>query len=156
MQGNCIFFLAILKTNLFCHPTCSKCNFILNFEFCFSIYFWNGSTEFKFQGEPNLQTGQKSALQHLRFWRYANVSKLEPTIHSSVISTFQWGDFREQKLQKIIRGACPPRRSFRKSVSQPRSAPATNDLFMNTSLWYCFCLMSTLVIRLNNSVTWGS
>ena len=35
----------------------------------------------KFQDKPILRTGQKSALQHSLFWRYANLSKLMRTIH---------------------------------------------------------------------------
>ena len=43
----------------------------------------------KFQGKPILRTGQKSALQHSLFWRYANFSNLMRTIHISMTSTFQ-------------------------------------------------------------------
>ena len=36
----------------------------------------------KVQDKPSLQTGQKSASQHLLFSRYANFSKLMPTVHT--------------------------------------------------------------------------
>ena len=94
----CIFVVAILKTNPFSHHL-SKCNFIQNFDFWrFFAYLWNDSNEFfwlihcntlKFQDKPILRTGQKSALQHSLFWRYANFSKLMRTIHISMTSTFQ-------------------------------------------------------------------
>ena len=43
----------------------------------------------KFQDKPILRTGQKSALQHSLFWRYANFSKLMRTVHISMTSIFQ-------------------------------------------------------------------
>ena len=43
----------------------------------------------KFQDELSPKTGQNSALQSSLFWRYANFSKLIPTLHTSMASTFQ-------------------------------------------------------------------
>ena len=72
--------------------TFPKSNFIQNLDFKrFFVYLWNDSNELKFQlqDKPILRTGQKSALQHSLFWRYANFSKLMRTIHISMTSTFQ-------------------------------------------------------------------
>ena len=44
----------------------------------------------KFQDESSLWTDQKSALQHSLVWRYANFSKLMPTIHTSMANSFQY------------------------------------------------------------------
>ena len=93
-----IFFLAILKTNLFSHHL-SKCNFILYFDFSrfsllslkrldrilfkshhmiFMMYITMSETfiihcnRLNFQEKPSLRTGQKSALQQSLFRRYAH------------------------------------------------------------------------------------
>ena len=49
----------------------------------------------------------------------------------------------------------PPWRSFRKSVSQPSSAPASNDLFLLNTLCDAVFVLSTLVTGLKNSVIVG-
>ena len=46
-------------------------------------------TTLKFHDKPTLRTGQKSALQHSPFWRYANFPKLMRTIYISMTGTFQ-------------------------------------------------------------------
>ena len=50
----------------------------------------------------------------------------------------------------------PPWRSFRKSVSQPSSAPASNDLFLLNTLCDAVFVLSTLVTGLKNSVIVGN
>ena len=50
----------------------------------------------------------------------------------------------------------PPWSSFRKSVSQPSSAPASNDLFLLNTLCDAVFVLSTLVTGLNNSVIVGN
>ena len=50
---------------------------------------WFTATPWNIQDKPILRTGQKSALQHSLFWRYANFSKLMRTIHISMTSTLQ-------------------------------------------------------------------
>ena len=47
-------------------------------------------------------------------------------------------------------------RSFRKSVSQPSSAPASNDLFLLNTLCDAVFVLSTLVTGLKNSVIVGN
>ena len=47
-------------------------------------------------------------------------------------------------------------RSFRKSVSQPSSAPPSNDLFSLNTLCDAVFVLSTLVTGLNNSVIVGN
>ena len=47
-------------------------------------------------------------------------------------------------------------RSFRKSVSQPSSAPASNDLFLLNALCDAVFVLSTLVTGLKNSVIVGN
>ena len=87
----------------FLSPDLSKCNFILNFDFLLfyiSLEQLNNKQNSGFKTiltHKRPQTGQKSALQHSRFWRYANVSKFNAhhTKLPPVISIFQWGDFRE-------------------------------------------------------------
>ena len=44
---------------------------------------WNFKTNLSYEPAKN------SAFQHSLFWRYANLSKLMPTIHASMNSTFQ-------------------------------------------------------------------
>ena len=50
----------------------------------------------------------------------------------------------------------PPWRSFRKSVSQPSSAPPSNDLFSLNTLCDAVFVLSTLVTGLKNSVIVGN
>ena len=50
----------------------------------------------------------------------------------------------------------PPWRSFRKSVSQPSSAPASKDLFLLNTLCDAVFVLSTLVTGLKNSVIVGN
>ena len=50
----------------------------------------------------------------------------------------------------------PPWRSFRKSVSQPSSAPASDDLFLLNTLCDAVFVLSTLVTGLKNSVIVGN
>ena len=111
---------------------------------------------FKFQDEPNVQTGQKSALQHSLFWRYAYVSKLMPTIHTSMISTFQWGDFRELKAKNVSGEACPLGARLGNRSVRPSSAPASNDLFLLNTLCVAVFVLSALVTGLKNSVIVGN
>ena len=55
-----------------------------------TLWGWNRSFQFsvcntlKFKDKPILRIGQKSALQHSLFWRYAKFSKWMRTIHMSV------------------------------------------------------------------------
>ena len=105
MLGNFGVFslFAILKTNLFSNHL-SKCNFTLNFDLkrlermffkhhhiIFMIYIIRliYCNTLKFQDKPSLRTGQKSALQHSLLRCCANSSKLMPTIHTFMASTFQ-------------------------------------------------------------------
>ena len=50
----------------------------------------------------------------------------------------------------------PPWRSFRKSVSQPNSAPPSNDLFSLNTLCDAVFVLLTLVTGLKNSVIVGN
>ena len=61
--------------------------FLISSHYLHNVY--NNVTPWNFQDKPILRTGQKSALQHSLFWRYANFSKLMRTIHISMTSTFQ-------------------------------------------------------------------
>ena len=72
--------------------------FLKSLHIIFIMYIYNKVWHFllrlihcnvlKFQDKPILQTCQNSALQHSLFWPYANFSKIMPTIHTSMTSTF--------------------------------------------------------------------
>ena len=56
----------------------------------------------KFQDKPMLRNGQKSALQHALFWRYANFFQINEDnryIHDSYISVWVLSMFYIQKMR---------------------------------------------------------
>ena len=79
-----------------------------------------------------------------------------PTIHTSMISTFQWGDFRELKSNNFSGKACPfgARLGNRSVHLVPRAA--SNDLFLLNTLCDAVFVLSTLVTGLKNSVIVGN
>ena len=146
MQGNfgVSSFLRSWK-NFFLSPDLSKCNFILNFDFLLfyiSLEWLNNQQNLDFKTNLTYKPVKNPRYNVPAVLTLCNVSKLMPTGHTSMISKFQWGEFRELKSKIFFRKSMPPWRSFRKSVSQPSSAPASSDLsLLNTFLWYRFCFV---------------
>ena len=79
-----------------------------------------------------------------------------PTIHTSMISTFQWGDFRELKSRNVSGEACPlGARLGNRSVNLvPRLHPMF--FFLLNTLCDAVFVLSTLVTGLKNSVIVGN
>ena len=164
------FSFANLKTNLFCHHLC-KCNFIiLNFDFyCFSIYWtarqnffytssnlhhvynnvWNFHEDWFTSTPLNFKTNltckpDKNPLYNVQcFDVMLTVSKLMPIIHTSMISTFQWGDFGELKSKNFSGKACPLGARLGNRPVRPSSAPASNDLFILNTVPDAVFVLST-------------
>ena len=150
--------------NVHCYRACVKLNSGHVHDVCYHV--WN-FREHWFTAIPlNFKTNLtykpvKNPLYNIHcFDVMLTVSKLMPTIHTSMISTFQWGDFRELKSTRFSGGACPLGARLGNRSSQPRSAPASNDLFLiNTFLWYRFCFVhfsnwqgSNLTFELNSQM----